>query len=223
MSLRPQPGGVATVVSALTAAAALAALVVWTDAPASAQALKSAPIFPGATADAAATKAVRSERADSPGLIQSMSGARRSREALEVYSTRSGIEDVYRFYVAQLGAKPLTGDLPDPFALKSGGSTPVQCDSSFYESELEDQLSDATGQVMRSGVAVRKKLAGSRKPLDGGQWLTDGVFDWASRNAQGVLSIYRVHLQDESFSDDYAQYAVKTWIIVESASIETSK
>lgn len=159
---------------------------------------KEIPVIPGAVLDQAA--AARWAEYQDPEATLLYSGARpfqiRSRYE-KVYTVPGPIEDVFRFYQVQFGAKPLGDDGgPNPLDLAPGKTTPVGYDLYPYEDELTDVLSK------------------NRKPYSPGKWIREVDFNWGRRESNGDLTIFLVRLEDWSFSEDWKSYKTKTLLVV---------
>ena len=150
---------------------------------------KEIPLYPGAARDQAAEKEVLEMHAEY------MSENRRS-HTVRAYKVKTIIDDVCKFYIDKLGAKP-GAPLDDPYALEPGEVYSPWYELDFYGARIfEDQYEHDT--LIQDGKWIRSAFE-KRSQWKKGAWLCQAWFEWNIMLDNGDLATYTVVLMDEGY------------------------
>ncbi|NLW45850.1 MAG: hypothetical protein GXY86_00700 [Firmicutes bacterium] len=153
---------------------------------------KEIPIYPGAVRDTNAEKEILNLNSEYDLEYQN---TQRS-FTIRAYTTKTIIDEVCRFYINQLKAKPGV-PVDDPYSLKPGAVYPPWYELNFYEAEIfEDQ--HERDMLIRDGKWIRSAFA-KRPQWQKGVWLRQACFEWNIVLNNGDLARYSVSLEDVGY------------------------
>ncbi|MGE5527612.1 MAG: hypothetical protein ACM3X6_00520, partial [Patescibacteria group bacterium] len=173
--------------------------------------LKEIPIYQGAARD---TKAEEERREEFEEFNAGTRDSWRS-YTVRVYRAKALIDDVCRFYLDKLGAKP-GSPLDDPASLEPGEVYPPWYELDFWpESIFEDQYERET--LIQDGKWTKQAFA-KRPQWKKGAWLCQAWIEWNVRLDNGDLAQYTVLLEDEGYDSrkkvDYRSTRIRIEILV---------
>ncbi|MGI5854803.1 MAG: hypothetical protein ACOX8I_10860 [Bacillota bacterium] len=116
---------------------------------------------------------------------------------VRVYKVKAIIDDVCKFYIDKLGAKP--GTLPDDVyeILEPGEVYAPWYEVEFYGDKIfEDQYEYTT--LIQDGKWIRSAFE-KRPQWEKGKWLSQVWFEWYIMLDSGDLATYSVYLIDEGY------------------------
>lgn len=171
---------------------------------------KEIPVYPGAVRDQAAEKELLSQNSEYDPEIQT----RRS-YTVRVYTVKTVIDEVCKFYINKLGAKPGT-PVEDPASIKPGAFYPPWYELDFYGPEIfEDQYERNT--LIHDGKWVKSAFA-KRPQWQKGAWLSQAWFEWNVTLSNGDLARYSVLLEDVGYDSrkkvDFMSTRIRIEILV---------
>lgn len=172
---------------------------------------KEIPVYPGAVRDLTAEKEILSEYSE---YDVELKNTWRS-VTVKVYTAKSIIDEVCKFYINKLGAKPGT-PLEDPASLKPGAFYPPWYELDFYGADIfEDQYERDT--LIQDGKWVKSAFA-KRPQWKKGAWLCQAWFEWNVTLNNGDLARYSVLLEDVGYDSrkkiDFKTTRIRIEIIV---------
>ena len=160
------------------------------------------PLFPGLT-----------KVSEEPGGGGGLTDGSRQYPLIEgtrtIYVTTAPAEEVYAFYLAQLGGKTEWGDEVDHTRIGPNQATPVIRKRNPYQ--FEDTEDPMTGRAIPA-ASQRAMLSNARPASSEGDWLFDGSFSWVAKDASGAPIKFHVSVIDESVTPVWAGYSPKTGV-----------
>lgn len=150
---------------------------------------KDIPVYPGAVRDQAAEEELRRD-------YEEFNYDHWELKSIRVYKVKALIDDVCRYYIDQLKAKP--GQLVhDPYDLSPGEVDGPWYDVGFWhETIFETQYEYDT--LLNDGEWVKAAFA-KRPQWEKGSWLCTASFEWNAGLPNGDVARYFVLLEDEGF------------------------
>ncbi len=172
---------------------------------------KEIPVYPGAVRDQAAEKELLSQRSEYGPEIQKTWRS----YTVRVYTVKTIIDEVCKFYISKLGAKPGT-PVEDPASLKPGAVYSPWYELDFYGPEIfEDQYERNT--LIQDGKWVKSAFA-KRPQWKKGAWLCQAWFEWNIVLNNGDLATYSVLLEDVGYDSrkkvDFLSTRIRIEILV---------
>lgn len=172
---------------------------------------KEIPVYPGAVRDQAAEKELLSQRSGYDPEIQKTWRS----YTVRVYTVKTIIDEVCKFYINKLGAKP-GSRLEDPSSLKPGMVYSPWYELGFYWPEIfEDQYEGDT--LFYDGKWVKSAFA-KRPQWKKGAWLCSAWFEWNIALNNGDLAQYSVLLDDVGYDSrkkvDFMSTRIRIEILV---------
>lgn len=163
------------------------------------------PLFPGLTKTGQQAVAPDSEvLMDWNDPIPFVSGTR------VTYTVAATPEEVHAFYLSKLGGKIEYSSEDGHETVKPGGSTPVIL--SFHPHDFDYGVAPDGRQM--PGSKKRALLTGARKPLPGGEWVSESQFQWIIRDAKGDLRSFQVDVQDDGLARDWSSWRPNTTVAI---------
>ncbi len=166
------------------------------------------PVYPGAVRDQAAEEEIRRDYEEYRFDYWEMKYVR-------VYTVKALIDDVCRYYIDQLKAKP--GQMiDDPYALAPGEVYGPWYELGFWHDTIfETQYEYDT--LLNDGEWVKEAFA-KRPQWEKGSWLCAALFEWNAGLPSGDLARYAVLLDDLGFDSrkriDYRSTRIRIEVYV---------
>ena len=134
---------------------------------------------------------------------------------VKVYTAKTIIDEVCKFYINKLSAKPGT-PVEDPASIKPGAFYPPWYELDFYGPEIfEDQYERNT--LIQDGKWVKSAFA-KRPQWKKGAWLCQAWFEWNIALNNGDLATYSVLLEDVGYDSrkkvDFLSTRIRIEILV---------
>lgn len=169
---------------------------------------KEIPVYPGAVRDQAAEEEIRRDYEEYRFDYWEM-------KTIRVYTVKALIDDVCRYYIDQLKAKPGEA-IDDPYALASGEVYGPWYELGFWhETIFETQYEYDT--LLNDGEWVKEAFA-KRPQWKKGSWLNMASFEWNASLESGDVAQYNVILEDVGFDSrkgvDYRSTRIRIQVLV---------
>lgn len=148
------------------------------------------PVYAGAVRDQAAEAEILEQ------YEEFTDGSRYRSRTVRVYKAKALIDQVCKFYIDKLGAKP-GASWEDPSDLEPGRASAVRYELGFYDDSIfQDQ--HEYDVLLWDGKWVRSACE-KRPQWEKGRWLNQVWFEWRIMLHNGDLATYTVLLEDEGF------------------------
>lgn len=150
-------------------------------------------LYPGAVRNAAAEKELNSQDSE---YDEESKNTRRSK-TVKVYTAKAIIDEVCKFYIDKLGAKPGV-PVEDPDSLKPGTVYPPWYEMEYYGSNIfENQYEGKT--LIHDGMWLKSAFT-KRPQWKKGAWLCSTHFEWNIILKNGDMAQYTVSVEDEGYN-----------------------
>ena len=153
---------------------------------------KEIPVYPGAVRDLTAEKEILSDYSEYDAELKN---SWRS-VTVKVYTAKSIIDEVCKFYINKLGAKPGT-PLEDPASLKPGAVYPPWYELDFYGADIFENQYERD-LLIHDGKWVKSAFA-NRPQWKKGAWLCQAWFEWNVILNNGDIAQYTVSIEDDGY------------------------